>query len=384
MTVRLMRALDRFAGIPLCWLLGIWRLIFQRRRYAVADANVKQILVIKFFGMGSIILLTPALREIHKRFPNAAITFISFNAQKELLKRLPFIDSIIAISTATLDDFIRGTIVALRECKNKKFDVVFDFEFFSKFSTLLSALTSAPQRFAFALPTQWRKFHVTHPMPLNKLHHVAEAFLSQVTSDTLKKTSIALSSPEILESDEISLEYTIKTHFGIDIKNKTLICINVNAGNTFLERRWDADKFAELLSIAYDETALYFFTGSNDEFDYVESIVTSINKNSVLNVAGKLTFGELLALLRRATLLLTNDSGPLHIASALGTRTISLFGPETPEFYGPIGGRNRVIYKNISCSPCMNIYDAKTFVCPYNARCMKEISVEEVQNTMSY
>ena len=374
-----MRSIDRFVGIPLCWFLNIWKLFVPIRRFALAENNVKHVLVIKFFGMGSIILLTPALREIHKRFPNATISFLSFSSQKELLKRLPFIDSIFTISTSTFDDFLRDTINTVRMFKKMNFEIVFDFEFFSKFSTILSTLTNAPQRYAFALPTQWRKFHVTHAIPLNKLHHVAKAFLAQVSAETFDRVALVLAAPQILESDEISLEYSIKTLFQFEIKKKTIVCINVNAGNTFLERRWSGEKFVELAQTTFDDSTLYFFIGHSSEYDYVEQIVSKIQRKNVFNIAGKILFGELLALLRRARLLLTNDSGPLHLASALGTRTLSLFGPESPEFYGPIGTRNEVLYKKISCSPCMNIYNAKTFICPYSARCMKEISVEEVR-----
>jgi ADP-heptose:LPS heptosyltransferase len=67
----------------------------------------------------------------------------------------------------------------------------------------------------------------------------------------------------------------------------------------------------------------------------------------------------------------------MHIAGAVGTPVVALFGPESPVLYGPPGDA-RVMYKSLSCSPCLTVYNAKQFVCPFNARCMKEIGVEEV------
>ena len=122
-----------------------------------------------------------------------------------------------------------------------------------------------------------------------------------------------------------------------------------------------------------------FFTGSTGEFSYVKAALDLYPQlHSVsMNCAGLLTVGELIALFERTAVFLTNDTGPMHLAASVGTPVVALFGPESPEFYAP-AGTTRVIYKRISCSPCLNVYNAKLFVCPYNARCMKEISVAEV------
>ena len=96
-----------------------------------------------------------------------------------------------------------------------------------------------------------------------------------------------------------------------------------------------------------------------------------------VNCAGLLSLDEFIALLERSSLFLTSDSGPMHIAASVGTPLVALFGPEAPRSYGPLGD-SHVIYKGISCSPCLNIYNAKLFVCPYHARCMNEILTREV------
>ena len=376
MTVRLMRFIDRFVGVPLCLLFGYWKKLFQTQRRIVADEKIKNILVIKFFGMGSIVLLTPTLREIKKKYPNATLTFLSFKSNRELLKRFSSIDDIITINTETLDDFIRNTLSLRKTFRKKEFEIVFDFEFFSKFSTLISALTNAPQRIAFALPTRWRRLLVTKQTPLDKSKHVTEVFLSQVETNV---ENIILEQPKIFEKDIAMFNYNCKSNWKLDFQSQPIITVNVNAGETFLERRWDKERFIQLAKESFSANTKYFFIGNENEFEYVEKIVRAIDKENVINVAGKFTFGELLVLIQKSQLIITNDSGPLHLAVALGKRTLSLFGPESPNFYGPIGKNHRVIYKSISCSPCMNVYDAKTFRCPYDAKCMKEISVDEVK-----
>ena len=161
-----------------------------------------------------------------------------------------------------------------------------------------------------------------------------------------------------------------------------IITVNIHAGTTSLERRWPPERFIEVCRslLAKGAPTRFVFIGTVGERDYVEKALAMeiIVKANAFNAAGLLSIGELVALLDRSSLLLTNDSGPMHIASAVGTRVVALFGPESPAFYGPSLRSCRPIYKAIECSPCLNAYDAKLFVCPYNARCMKEISVQEV------
>jgi len=125
---------------------------------------------------------------------------------------------------------------------------------------------------------------------------------------------------------------------------------------------------------------LFFaLTGTLHERAYVQEVIdgTTIHERC-WNAAGLLTIPELGALLQRCTLVISNDSGPLHLAACFGTPTIGLFGPESPDFYGPIGAAAFSIYKEIFCSPCMNVYGAKSFRCPFDAQCMKNIQIQDV------
>ena len=98
----------------------------------------------------------------------------------------------------------------------------------------------------------------------------------------------------------------------------------------------------------------------------------------MLNVAGKFSLEELCGLLTKSELLITNDSGPLHIAEALAVPTISFFGPETPLLYGPTGDTHVVFYKGIYCSPCLNVHNQKKAPCNGNNVCMQLISPDDV------
>lgn len=99
-------------------------------------------------------------------------------------------------------------------------------------------------------------------------------------------------------------------------------------------------------------------------------------REPVINLAGATSLGGLLALLQRAKLLVTNDSGPMHLADALGTKIVSLWGPSSPQSYGNWSPRHRMIYRNVYCSPCLLLVDKPP--CQGDNQCMKGIRVREV------
>jgi ADP-heptose:LPS heptosyltransferase len=99
----------------------------------------------------------------------------------------------------------------------------------------------------------------------------------------------------------------------------------------------------------------------------------------LLDLSGGLSLGELVALLSRADLVVSNDSGPMHLAAALGVPTLGLFGPETPRRYGPIGARTAALSDPPPCGPCINVHDNKLAACVMGrAECMTRISVDAV------
>ncbi len=370
-----MRFLDRFIGIPLCWMIGSYYRFVTTSSSRTIKRQVRNILVIKFFGLGSIVLATPALALAKRAFPEARITFLTFHKNRELAERISTIDAVLTIDHSSVLAFLRDTFSTIRSIIRIHPDITFDLEFFSKFSTLLSGFSRAPLRVAFALPTYWRSSIVTHQVPLEKNKHVVHSFCEQVRCVAYEKVGIPpIEAPYVSEEDHASLLRKLP------IEGRRLFAINVNAGDTFLERRWPADRFARLVSVlASKEDCIFCFTGSRGETDYVRSVIHETDcPEKCIDTSGVLTVPELAALLQRCDILISNDSGPLHLAASLGIPTVGLYGPESPDFYGVVQADSHVIYKKISCSPCMNVYSAKQFRCPYNAECMRELSVDQV------
>jgi len=377
MTVGAMRAIDRFVGIPLCLLAGLVARIVGRV-HSSDHQHPGTILVIKFFGLGSILLSATFLEELRVRFPGARIIYLTFSSNRELLQKLPQVSDRVTISTSGFFTFIRDTYAAIALLRRASVDIVFDLEFFSKFSTLLSTFSGAPVRVGYELPTRWRRWNLTHPVPLDHSSHVVQVFMRQLEIIAPGENEAGRPYRLVASHEE---KASLLRQFPVGNNGGENFAININAGPASLERRWPADRFMKVVQTlhAVNPARRFFLIGNLEERKYVDEAIRSsdIPNATILNCAGMFTIGELVALFEQCNLLLTNDSGPMHIAASVGTPVVALFGPESPQFYGP-AGNGRIVYKAIECSPCLNMYNAKMFACPYNARCMREISVSEV------
>jgi ADP-heptose:LPS heptosyltransferase len=173
-----------------------------------------------------------------------------------------------------------------------------------------------------------------------------------------------------IDSNRISLETT------------DYIVINPNASDLRLERRWGKSRYNSLINNILKKYAdiKIMIIGGNKEQDYVKKVLKNIDNERLINIAGKTNLDELIAVIKNAKFIITNDSGPMHIAFACKTPTISLFGPCSPSQYGKHNS-NIAIYANAYCSPC--IHDFVNPPCNGNNICMKLISVDSVMDTVT-
>ena len=157
--------------------------------------------------------------------------------------------------------------------------------------------------------------------------------------------------------------------------------MNINASALCLERRWPVDRFAKLaVKILSSSDVKIVLIGDAHDVPYVDGFMEMVQRDPrIFNLAERLDIGMLTVLLEKARLFITNDSGPLHIAVSVGTATVSLFGPEIPERYGPVEReKHAVVYADTYCSPCLNVYNQKAALCHGMNECMHKITVEEV------
>ena len=371
MKINTIRKIDRFAGWFICLILRIHYSIFGFFKKA-DNAPPKNILLIKYFGMGSVILAQAAVAAIKCNFPGAKIHFLTFSGNKDVLRLFDNVDSVLSVDLRPLSKFFLDNLRMVIFLRRERMDIAYNLEFFSRFTSIMTYLSGAKRRIEFYSEVLWRGDLYTHGVKFNPYFHVRDNFLRLAMEGcvkTDKDISVApkITGPMIKQSTNI-LEANNVT--GNDRK----VCVNVNAGELALERRWPAEYFIALINKLPETGIKYIFISDRDCLSYTNAVISQINKKNIVNLAGKTSILELAGIFHESDLLITNDSGPLHLANAIGLPVVSFFGPETPVLYGPEGDNNLVFYSGLICSPCLNVLNAKTVVCTDNNRCMISIS----------
>jgi ADP-heptose:LPS heptosyltransferase len=160
------------------------------------------------------------------------------------------------------------------------------------------------------------------------------------------------------------------------------IAVNVNASDMCLERRWPESYFVELIARLLKQHSdwIFLFVGSKDDVPYVDHVLSLFSEDQrsrLFNLAGLGDIKDFIAQVQTCSLLITNDSGPMHVAQLVDVPTVSFFGPAPPTLFHPLGPKNRVLYAGVWCSPCLNYYTLVGPICHGNNICMKEISVDQ-------
>ena len=374
-----LQAVDRTLGPLACALAQPLRLVRGRRAERAGAAH--ELLLIKFWGIGSLQLLTPAVAVLRRRHPGARVTLLTLAENESFARGLGAFDAV-----RTLDVRVRswrrlfGGIVRLAiELRRERFDRVYDFEFFTRFSALVSLVTGASTLHGFDEPHLWRGGFHTHTVPFNRYWHVARNFRALAEGEDGTEVQPDDVQPyRVLDADRRSVAARLGKH----PIGRPYVVLNPNAGRLSLERRWPSASFAELARRLIEEDGVpVVLVGTPSERVYSAAIACAVGAapDALSDLTGELSIGELCALLAGAGAVVSNDSGPMHLAAALGAPTVGLFGPETPVMYAPLGRGARALYDPPVCSPCINVHDNKVANCIHGRpECLVNLTVDGV------
>jgi lipopolysaccharide heptosyltransferase II len=383
--------IDRRVGPLLCAiLLGVKRLS-RRPRTAPSPDAVRRILLVKFWGMGSIVLASALIGRLRAMYPEARVDFVSLRENEPLLGLVPGLGRTLGIDLSRGNlRFLRDSVRTLIGLRRERYDLLLDLEFFTRFSAIFSYLAGARRSHGFSAKGSWRGRLHDVEVPFNAYNHVASNFETLVRGDPIRPAPASaadagllpgLATPEA--AWQACRDLLVRDPAWRD--GRPLVAVNPNAGDMAIERRWPIERSAELLQrLCEDRDVNVVLVGASKERAFVESVAHASGAvERVVNLAGRIDVPQLVALLARAELLVTSDSGPMHIAAAVGTSTVALFGPETPTLYAPLRSRadqeHRVHYLGLACSPCMFVHDDKVLSCWFaQARCMTGIESRDV------
>jgi ADP-heptose:LPS heptosyltransferase len=340
-------------------------------------ARPRRILVIKFFGLGSILRGWPLFSAIRRSHPGAQLDVLTFRSNAELARRLEVFDRILDVDSSSGSALISSMFRRIGEICAGRYDIVIDMEFFSNFAAFLAALTRAPLRVGYYLRRSFRESILNRIVPYNPARHITEVYAALGRSIGVLARKDDGRSLRALPGDRVRLE-ALLARMGVS-SGERLVVLNTASSGLCDERRWPPGRFAWLgdrfLSRGRERV---LFIGAPSERGMVEEERGHCRVPGSLSLAGRTDLGMLIALLERSALVVTNDSGPAHLADAIGTPVIVLFGPESPAHYGPQGARSAAFHAGLYCSPCLNAANTKIAPCAGNNVCMSLVPKEDV------
>ncbi len=377
MNNKFMRWLDMWVGGSILMIVNCFLLFkFARTPPKPKPENIKKILVIKLFGMGSILLMTPMLRSLKLLFPQSKITLLTFSQNLDLAYHLGDVDHVLTLEKKFLTRFLVDVFRNLFFLWKDRPDVVVDGEFFSNFTSMFSLLTLSSLRVGFHMQFLPQRNHVTHKVPINTHHHIVYAFnsLAVALGSNYKKINSRNLSLKVPDS---SLSSAVFRKLNLH-ENSKVVVVNPNASNLTFRRRWPSEYYVSLISNLAKKWSDYsfVFVGSASEKVYVKNIIQQIRRPNIFDSSGQLDIDEFLAFLNKSTLIITNDSLPVHVASAYEKDVAVFWGPESPNFYGSLNENSLSFFENIPCSPCLVVFDSKAENGCEDNICLKQITPE--------
>lgn len=379
---KLLRSIDKSLGRLATFVLaGYDRTVGWLVRLLTPEApggrDPGHILVIKMVGIGDTVLMLTPLASLRNRFPDARITALVTPLSSGILSGQPVVDDVIVYDVLGRQQGIVPLIRLVWRLWRERFDCVVDFEQYFQFTAALGYLSGAPRRIGLCYSRNPRRLLFTDPVSLDPERHMVDSYMSLleplgIRSEPVKTLVDIHVSPE----DEARVSETLR-QCRIGDKDP-VIGIHAGSGPRAPHKRWALERFVEIIQrLKHDLNVHVVLTGTDDERQLVDRIIDLAGADAVHNMAGRFSIKETSVLIRRCTLFLSNDTGPMHISAAVGTPTIGLFGPESPCRYGPIGTHSRSIYRPIECTPCVHIYEGRADDC-LDPICMKRISVVDV------
>jgi ADP-heptose:LPS heptosyltransferase len=399
MTPKTIIKLDRYAGIPLCFILTVFDRLRNLFTAKVSDSGAsRKILFLKLTEQGASVLAHTAIKRAEAMVGRQNIYFCVFRGNRPILDIMELIEpeNIFEIRDDSLISFCSDILRFLFKSRKLKIDTVIDMEFFSRASALISYLSGAPVRvgcYRYSADLPYRGNLMTHKVQYNPYVHVAHQYdlLVQAVMRPLSECPMLkvayderLPAPILVKPDKHvfdSIRLTLQT-LGIS-EGALIVLLNPNASDMLPIRKWETERFVELAKrlVHSRDRLVVLFTGASSERSICEEIAAKVNSSRAVCVAGHTTLEELIALYWMSDVLVTNDSGPGHFAALSNIKTVIMFGPETPELFGPLGDNVTVIWKRLACSPCVSAFNNRNTPCRDNV-CMQTITVDEVLDSV--
>lgn len=340
----------------------------------MGSAPPRNILVRAPNWIGDAVMCEPALRGLRSLFPEADVTMLAKPAVAELFRAAPELNRVLVYEDREAHAGISGKWALAGLLRRQGFDLAVLFQ--NAFEAALIAwLAGIPQRYGYA--TDGRVLFLTKPVAVPESHQSAHQV--EYYWNLLKPLGLSGRAPlptlcvTTEESDAMDARLAA---LGSGVSD---LVIGINPGSTYgSAKRWLPERFAEVAQrlaerVGRDEgrQAAVVILGAKGEESLGRDIAARINGRSVV-LSGTTTIRELMAVVKRCRILITNDTGPMHVAAACGVPVVAVFGPTDSCTTAPYGQERSVVRETVDCAPCL------LRECPIDHRCMTRISADRV------
>ncbi len=324
-------------------------------------SRINRILVIKPRAIGDVLLSTSVLPDLRSQFPGARIDFLVEHFAAAVLEGNPYVDNVISYNTRT-----DSSVSIISRVRKNKYDLVIDL-FANPRTAVITLLSGAKYRVGF--PFKWRKvaYNIIVTPRSGEVHNV------EFNLEALRRIGVGpVSGKPSFYLDEKSRLFARNFVDENDLKSGDFFTINIGGG--WQIKRWPVDRFTELCAMIDSRLGkrIVVLYGPSEEAD-----AARISRASRAILAPPTSLKQMGAILELSGLLITNDSGPMHIAAALGVPTLAIFGPTSPRLQGPFGNISEIVRnETLDCLEC------NLTKCPIGNPCMKELNTDSVFDSL--
>ncbi len=326
---------------------------------------MNNVLVVNVNWLGDAVFSTPVFKALKKAYPQARISCLCVPRVKEVLQYCPYVDKIIIYDEKGKHRFPWRKWKLLQYLRKERFDTAFLLHR-SMTRSLLVCLAGIPSRIGFG---KLKCLMTNHVMVKQEDIHRSDYYLTVLEGHGIKVQD-RLCELRLKIEDMQSLDNKLN-RAGISSTESYAV---LNTGGNWDLKRWGQDSFVALAERLEREFRLnVVFPGSDKDREFCQCIAKRAGIKAVV-LAGETTLGESLALYKRAEVVISADSGPLHLAHSVGADVIGLYGPTRPEITGPRGsGKCQILFNDVGCnkSPCYHLS------CSDNV-CMQSVTVDDV------
>ena len=330
--------------------------------------NSLNILVIKISSIGDVVLATASLKALREKYPKARIHCLVGEESRKILQNCPYLDGLIIDDAGHQNEGWLGLLMLSHKLRKYRFDKVFDFQNNRK-SHVLSFLSFPKESYGYD-NGKWGRL-LTHPIRQWGPHPGAVEHQFQI----LKMVGIPYAQNTYLElwpslSDRQYVQGLLDSEWLGNSKN--IAGINIAASAKWESKNWPLEYIARLCDLLAAKNMRVLVTGIEKDRELARDLVSKTKSKPAIFV-GKTDTLQLAALIERCRVFVTMDSAPLHVAAAMRTPVIALFGPTDPQRHAPPAEKMVILKRELSCAPC---YSPR---CPILTHvCMKEITPEDV------